>query len=71
MPKYKGIEFPNEYKISFGQFKKDFSASHVFLDTPAEKLEAELEKAYNVLTGNNGELQTATKKSKETDAEKA
>lgn len=71
MPKYKGIEFPKGYKISFGQFKKDFSDSHVFLDTPAEKLEAELEKAYNVLTEQNGKLQTTTKESKETDANEA
>lgn len=68
MPKYKGIEFPKGYKTSFGQFKKDFSDSHVFLDTPAEKLEAELEKAYNILTDQNGKLQSTTKESKETDA---
>lgn len=65
MPKYKGIEFPDGYKIPFGQFKKDFSDSHVFLDTPAENLESELEKAYNILTNNNGKLQPTAKESKE------
>lgn len=69
MPKYKGIEFPNDYKISFGQFKKDFSDSHVFLNTPSENLESELEKAYNILTNNNGKLQPTAKESKTTDTD--
>jgi len=69
MPKYKGIEFPNGYKTSFGQFKKDFSDSHVFKDTPAENLDSELEKAYEFLTNQNGKLQSTTKESKKSDTD--
>lgn len=68
MAKYKEIEFPNDFNMSFGEFKEAFADNWVFKNFPKEKVEAEFKKAYAIATAHlkekkDGDISAATKES--------
>jgi len=62
------IEFPNDFNMSFGEFKEAFADNWVFLAIPPEKRQEEFKKAYKIATSNNGQFQHSIKESEETDS---
>lgn len=68
MIKYKEIEFPKDFNMSFEEFKKAFADNWVFKNFPKEKVEAEYKKAYAIATahlksGTDGNISATVKES--------
>lgn len=68
MASYKGIEFAKGYDKPFGDFKAEFSSTHVFKNIPSAEREEALKKAYKIATSENGKLPSTTHKVKENPA---
>lgn len=65
MPVYKGITFPDDFNMSFGDFKDSFSSIELFKNVPHKQRDEELKKAHKIAISKNGNTSGEIKKSKE------
>lgn len=50
MNTYLGIEFAEDFKMSFAEFKEVFGSKHLFNDFQPEEREQEIKKAFEIAT---------------------